>query len=567
MVFWWGCQGSKMTMKNKLYTAGVLQEWRARILNTFLIIAALAALVMTGVTIADAISRPGQWPPVILYSFLALVMTALAIFRRVDLRIRAWGVLLVPYVVGVTALASYGLGSSGRLYLLVLPIGALILIGVRSAIFMSALSTLTMLVFTVLAGRGALAPWLVSERNTLLMVDWVAEDADTMMLLATVMALLIMFYRFQERIIEKERGAQVELKKAQEMLEKQNATLEQKVKERTDQIQTANLQLEQRNEDLTLLNNLSAAMTKTLDVKTLMFIVGETLREIFDTDAVSISLLDLQQKLFHTYYEFDKTEGGIVENIQPFPLGTGLSSKVVTSRQPLLLNTLEEEIANGAYFPPELLEQSEGSLTQSWLGVPMIVNDRALGVVFLGDYEPHAFDQNDQRLMQTLCSNIGVAIENARLLEATQESQRRMADIIEFLPDATLVIDREGNVIAWNRAIEEMTGVKAADMLGKGNYEYTLPFYCERRPILVDLVTESEAELEQNYTQIQRQGSILFGETYAPCLPGGGRYLQATASILDDFRGNNVGAIEIIRDITESKQAEADLRELGKSCV
>ncbi len=57
------------------------------------------------------------------------------------------------------------------------------------------------------------------------------------------------------------------------------------------------------------------------------------------------------------------------------------------------------------------------------------------------------------------------------------ESEKRLADIINFLPDATFAIDRSGQVIAWNRAIEEMTGVSAADMLGKGDYEYAIPFY------------------------------------------------------------------------------------------
>ncbi|MBV5331369.1 hypothetical protein JZU69_02975, partial [bacterium] len=101
-------------------------------------------------SILDAISRPGQWPSVIVYSILDLMLIALSIFK-IDYRIRAWGVLLVPYAVGLTALASFGLGSSGRLYLLVLPIGALILIGVRSSIFMSVLSILTMAVFALLA--------------------------------------------------------------------------------------------------------------------------------------------------------------------------------------------------------------------------------------------------------------------------------------------------------------------------------------------------------------------------------------------------------------------------------
>jgi len=53
---------------------------------------------------------------------------------------------------------------------------------------------------------------------------------------------------------------------------------------------------------------------------------------------------------------------------------------------------------------------------------------------------------------------------------------RRLNDIIEFIPDATLVIDSDGRVIAWNRAIEEMTGMTKDAMLGKGHYEYAIPF-------------------------------------------------------------------------------------------
>ena len=118
----------------------------------------------------------------------------------------------------------------------------------------------------------------------------------------------------------------------------------------------------------------------------------------------------------------------------------------------------------------------------------------------------------------------------------------------------------EGHVIAWNRAIEEMTGIPAQDMLGKGDYEYAIPFYGERRPILVDLVFKPQEELEQRYAQIQRHGSVLVGETYVPRLRGGGRYLLGTASILHDSKGNIVGAIEIIRDITDRKRAEETLR-------
>jgi PAS domain S-box-containing protein len=183
--------------------------------------------------------------------------------------------------------------------------------------------------------------------------------------------------------------------------------------------------------------------------------------------------------------------------------------------------------------------RKDGSLVDVELsGVPVIVDGKQTGVI--------AIYHDITELKRA----------EAEILE----SQRRLASIIDFLPDATLVIDKQGNVIAWNRAIEEMTGVKADDMLGKGNYEYAIPFYGVRQPILVDLVFQPKAELERNYASIQRQGEVLIGETYVSRLKGGGHYLFATASVLHDSKGQVAGAIEVIRDITERKQAEVELQ-------
>lgn len=131
--------------------------------------------------------------------------------------------------------------------------------------------------------------------------------------------------------------------------------------------------------------------------------------------------------------------------------------------------------------------------------------------------------------------------------------------IIDFLPDATLVIDREGKVIAWNRAMEELTGVPAGDMLGKGSYEYALPFYGQRRPILADLVFMPHVELEQKYDTVQRAGDTLIVDIFIPDFRPGGIYLWAKASPLYDQDGNITGAIETIRDITGRKRAEQEM--------
>ena len=144
-----------------------------------------------------------------------------------------------------------------------------------------------------------------------------------------------------------------------------------------------------------------------------------------------------------------------------------------------------------------------------------------------------------------------------RAEEALRESERRLSDIIDFLPDATLAIDRKGKVIAWNRAIEEMTGVKASDIVGKGDFEYALPFYGVRRPILIDLVLKPDKKIERSYYSIlKKREDLLIVETWVPSLKGNRAFLWAKASPLYDSKGRVVGAIESIRDITERKQAE-----------
>jgi PAS domain S-box-containing protein len=147
--------------------------------------------------------------------------------------------------------------------------------------------------------------------------------------------------------------------------------------------------------------------------------------------------------------------------------------------------------------------------------------------------------------------------ERKRAEAAVQDSQKRLADILNFLPDAVLAIDTEGRVIGWNHAIEQMTGVRAADILGKGDHEYSIPFYGVRRPILIDLVFMDDPEVVKKYDFVQRDDGRITSETFIPTLYGGkGGYLWGTASPLSDSGGNRVGAIEVIRDISSRKQNE-----------
>jgi len=193
------------------------------------------------------------------------------------------------------------------------------------------------------------------------------------------------------------------------------------------------------------------------------------------------------------------------------------------------------------------------------------ITDRKRAEDALQHYQEELEQRVRERTSELMVANQALILEiedRNRADKALRDSERRLSDIIEFLPDATFVIDRDGKVIAWNRSMETMTGIPAKDMLGKGNYEYAMPFYGERRPLLIDLVLSADEEIAVRYAKIQRRGDVVVGESY---IPGQGSrkekiYLAGTAAPLCDSQGNVVGAIESIRDVTERKRAEEALR-------
>jgi len=144
--------------------------------------------------------------------------------------------------------------------------------------------------------------------------------------------------------------------------------------------------------------------------------------------------------------------------------------------------------------------------------------------------------------------------------EALRSSRQQLMDIIDFLPDATFVIDNDKKVIAWNKAMEEMTGISKEEMVGKGDHEYTIPFYGRRQKQLLDFIDSELSELRKQYSNVFKKGNSLHAEIFAPALYGGkGAYISNIGAPLFDANGNRIGSIESIRDITERKKNEEEI--------
>ncbi|MEW6534995.1 MAG: PAS domain S-box protein [Candidatus Auribacterota bacterium] len=151
-------------------------------------------------------------------------------------------------------------------------------------------------------------------------------------------------------------------------------------------------------------------------------------------------------------------------------------------------------------------------------------------------------------------------ITDRKLAEkALMESEQQLKDILDFFPDPTFVVNSNREIVIWNKAIAELTGYPSEIMLGKGNYEYALPFHGKRTPCLIDTYFEKDLSYTQRYENYNQSGNYIGGEFVLKNAVGH-KYLLLKISRLSDRHGNMIGAIETIRDISGIKENERRIR-------
>jgi GAF domain-containing protein/DNA-binding response OmpR family regulator len=179
----------------------------------------------------------------------------------------------------------------------------------------------------------------------------------------------------------------------------------------------------QRNAELALVNEIGRALAEQLDFHAIIELVGERVRRLFAARSIFIALYDPATNLIAWPYDIDEGERF---HRDPRELGPGLTSQVITTGRPLRIGTLEEQMAAGAV-------QIGGSDTRSWLGAPIAGANRVIGVLGLESLQEHAYTEADERVLSTLASSMGVALENARLFDETKrllaETNERAAEL------------------------------------------------------------------------------------------------------------------------------------------
>ncbi len=155
--------------------------------------------------------------------------------------------------------------------------------------------------------------------------------------------------------------------------------------------------------------------------------------------------------------------------------------------------------------------------------------------------------------------------ESRETEEALRESEKRLSQIVQGTSIPTFVINAEHTMIHCNRAYENLTGIRASQILG--TRAQWMAFYGSERPVMADFIVDgtSQEEIRQYYGDRCRKSRVIEGayevENFFPDLGNGGKWLFFTAAPLMDDDKKITGAIETLQDVTERRRAEEALKE------
>jgi serine phosphatase RsbU (regulator of sigma subunit) len=222
----------------------IMNAWRVRTLNTVLTVVVILGSVSIVTLFIRAIGDENQWPIALFFLACYITILFLASYRRLDWHIRGWGFLMIVYLVGITSLIRGGLAGAGREYLIIVPILATILVGVRAGVTTGIISLMVMVAFSLIADAGVLTDWLIYQDNPVDLASWVVEITYTSVLMGVSTSLLLLFNRRLTNLLVNERKTALALEHARTQLEEYNQTLSQKVDQRTAELAQANKVME-----------------------------------------------------------------------------------------------------------------------------------------------------------------------------------------------------------------------------------------------------------------------------------------------------------------------------------
>ena len=208
---------------------------------------------------------------------------------------------------------------------------------------------------------------------------------------------------------------------------------------------------------------ISEAANATENLEDLFRAIHDVVGELMPAKNLYIALHDPATDIISFPYWVDEHDAAMA----PKRPGRGLTEYVLRTGQPLLVTPERPEVERDG------LVELVGTPSLDWLGVPLKVGDRTIGVLAVQSYTPGVrYGDHEKHILQFVSTQVAMAIDRKRA-EGEQRRQREfLRQVIDLNPNLIFVKDWDGRFTLVNRALAELYGSRPEDLIGRGDGDF-----------------------------------------------------------------------------------------------
>jgi PAS domain S-box-containing protein len=292
-----------------------------------------------------------------------------------------------------------------------------------------------------------------------------------------------------------------------------------------------------------IMNNINKILASNLDIREVYKSFSEELNKVIDFDRMSITLLDEKRDEFLIFAVSKDYNGSKLEKGMHYSKHGTLAGKVVENGKVYMVS----DTSQGSFSTDPILFK-EG--IKSRLSFPLICKGEIIGSLNFGSKNVNNYSENHVEIINKIAPQLAIAIDNTRLFDKIKESEEKYRNLVEDIEDVIFRLDKKGRYLFLNSALKNVTGYDPQE------------FY-ENPSIALEMIHKHDVELVRETIRKVLEGELKVSkdlEYRIYCKNREELWVSQNTYPIKDKKGNIIGIEGIMRDITDSKKIEEQIR-------